>query len=431
MPWPAGEPNLCVLVEETRWPIEAGTVDRLIVAHGLETCDSPEALLAEIWRVLAPGGRVVFIVPNRSGLWARRDVTPFGFGRPYSLGQLEGLLRTPPPRAGAPRRRALRAALAPPVLAADRPLLGAPRPPLRAPRHRRRAPRRGLEAGLRPPARVRLQGRRARPARRPRGPDPAQPRSPCAATARRCPRRPPAKADIPRRFSHRAQRIATPPTLCYQRPDFAGERRANLRQNHSRPPAGGRGQNNGKGVGGQLSFIDLWGSGPLRDRALRNRQGRQAARRGRARHRRDRGRSTPTAPTSASSSPRPVHTREEQGRAIAAIAAAMGLGTTVTNTLGLMAQNRRLFVVPGLIAQVKALIAAERGEVTAEVTSAKPLTKAPGRGAGRHAEEERRQGRQDRRHRRREPDRRPGGQGRLAHDRHARSAPSSPTCRTS
>ena len=71
----------------------------------------------------------------------------------------------------------------------------------------------------------------------------------------------------------------------------------------------------------------------------------------------------------------PVHTREEQGRAIAAIAAAMGLGTTITNTLGLMAQNRRLFVVPGLIAQVKALIAAERGEVTAEVTSAKPLTK--------------------------------------------------------
>jgi F-type H+-transporting ATPase subunit delta len=71
----------------------------------------------------------------------------------------------------------------------------------------------------------------------------------------------------------------------------------------------------------------------------------------------------------------PVHSREEQGKAIAAIAAAMGLGTTVTNTLGLMAQNRRLFVVPGLVAQVKALIAAERGEVTAEVTSAKPLTK--------------------------------------------------------
>jgi SAM-dependent methyltransferase len=94
MPWPTGEPNRSILCEETRWPIEAATVDRLVVAHGLETSDRPEALLSEIWRVLAPGGRVVFIVPNRSGLWARRDVTPFGFGRPYSLGQLETLLST-------------------------------------------------------------------------------------------------------------------------------------------------------------------------------------------------------------------------------------------------------------------------------------------------------------------------------------------------
>ena len=72
----------------------------------------------------------------------------------------------------------------------------------------------------------------------------------------------------------------------------------------------------------------------------------------------------------------PIHSRDEQGKAIAALAVAMGLGTTLTKTLGLMAQNRRLFVVPDLIAQVKALIAAERGEVTAEVISAKPLTKA-------------------------------------------------------
>lgn len=93
MPWPASGPNVSVLVEETRWPIEAGTVDRLIVVHGLETCDSPDALLREVWRVLAPSGRVIFLVSNRSGLWARRDVTPFGFGRPYTLGQIEGLLR--------------------------------------------------------------------------------------------------------------------------------------------------------------------------------------------------------------------------------------------------------------------------------------------------------------------------------------------------
>jgi SAM-dependent methyltransferase len=93
MPWPPGQPNVSALVEETHWPISAGSVDRLIVAHGLETCERPGALLDEIWRVLAPSGHVVFIVPNRSGLWARRDATPFGFGRPYSFGQLENLLR--------------------------------------------------------------------------------------------------------------------------------------------------------------------------------------------------------------------------------------------------------------------------------------------------------------------------------------------------
>jgi SAM-dependent methyltransferase len=92
MPWPRGEANLSALVEETAWPIPAGTVDRLIVAHGLETCERPGALLDEIWRAMAPSGRVVFIVPNRSGLWARRDVTPFGYGRPYSFGQIDAML---------------------------------------------------------------------------------------------------------------------------------------------------------------------------------------------------------------------------------------------------------------------------------------------------------------------------------------------------
>lgn len=92
MHWPVGGPNVSALVEETRWPIETGSIDRLIVAHGLETCERPDALLAEIGRVLAPQGRVAFIVPNRSGLWARRDGTPFGFGRPYTFGQVEAIL---------------------------------------------------------------------------------------------------------------------------------------------------------------------------------------------------------------------------------------------------------------------------------------------------------------------------------------------------
>ncbi|SIO09722.1 methyltransferase domain-containing protein [Vannielia litorea] len=92
-PWPAGGPNHSVLVEETLWPVTTGMVDKLVCLHGLDTTDDPARLLGEMHRVLGPGGRAVFIVPNRAGLWARRDVTPFGFGRPYSLSQLEALLR--------------------------------------------------------------------------------------------------------------------------------------------------------------------------------------------------------------------------------------------------------------------------------------------------------------------------------------------------
>lgn len=92
MPWPAGQPNVSVLCEETLWPIETDSADRLVVLHGLETSQHPINLLDECYRVLAPEGRGLFIVPNRAGLWSRRDETPFGFGRPYTLGQLETML---------------------------------------------------------------------------------------------------------------------------------------------------------------------------------------------------------------------------------------------------------------------------------------------------------------------------------------------------
>lgn len=93
MPWPAGQPNVSVLTHETSWPLETGHVDKLVLLHGLETSERASDLLEECWRVLGPGGRALFIVPNRAGLWARRDLTPFGFGRPYSSGQLETQLR--------------------------------------------------------------------------------------------------------------------------------------------------------------------------------------------------------------------------------------------------------------------------------------------------------------------------------------------------
>ena len=72
----------------------------------------------------------------------------------------------------------------------------------------------------------------------------------------------------------------------------------------------------------------------------------------------------------------PVYSRTDQQNAMRALAKAMGLGNTVSNGLELMASRRRLFVLPEVIRGVKALAADARGEVTAEVTSAKPLTKA-------------------------------------------------------
>lgn len=93
MGWPAGAANHSVLCDEIAWPIDTGSVDRLVLLHGLETSDHPAALLAEAWRVLGPGGRMLVMVPNRAGLWAASDATPFGFGRSYTAGQLEAQTR--------------------------------------------------------------------------------------------------------------------------------------------------------------------------------------------------------------------------------------------------------------------------------------------------------------------------------------------------
>ena len=71
----------------------------------------------------------------------------------------------------------------------------------------------------------------------------------------------------------------------------------------------------------------------------------------------------------------PVYSRDQLGNAVAGLAKAMKLTPLMTNTLGLMAANRRLFVLPQLLVALRGLIAEEKGEVTADVTSAKALTK--------------------------------------------------------
>jgi len=110
MAWPAGQLNVSTLCQETLWPLETGSVDKLVVMHGLEVSAYPWDLLQECYRVLGPGGSAVFIVPNRVGLWARSDKTPFGYGHPYSLRQLEALLKSH----GLPPERHLSALYSPP-----------------------------------------------------------------------------------------------------------------------------------------------------------------------------------------------------------------------------------------------------------------------------------------------------------------------------
>tara|TARA_R110000824_G_scaffold137637_2_gene302042 strand:+ start:65074 stop:65823 length:750 start_codon:yes stop_codon:yes gene_type:complete len=91
--WPSEGKSLTGLVDERELPLEDESMDRVLVVHGLEASEAMRVMLRQIWRVLAPGGRLLIVVPNRRGLWARREATPFGHGQPFSRGQLTQLLR--------------------------------------------------------------------------------------------------------------------------------------------------------------------------------------------------------------------------------------------------------------------------------------------------------------------------------------------------
>jgi SAM-dependent methyltransferase len=90
--WPPGIPNLSCAAEEDSLPFADLTFDRILLVHGLENAENARRLLRETWRVLKDDGRLMIVAPNRSGVWAYRDSTPFGHGHPYSTGQLGRLL---------------------------------------------------------------------------------------------------------------------------------------------------------------------------------------------------------------------------------------------------------------------------------------------------------------------------------------------------
>lgn len=90
--WPPGVPNLSCAAEEDCLPFADLTFDRILMVHGLEMAENARRLLREVWRVLKDDGRLLIVAPNRTGMWAYRENTPFGHGLPYSTGQLGRLL---------------------------------------------------------------------------------------------------------------------------------------------------------------------------------------------------------------------------------------------------------------------------------------------------------------------------------------------------
>ena len=71
----------------------------------------------------------------------------------------------------------------------------------------------------------------------------------------------------------------------------------------------------------------------------------------------------------------PIYSRDQQKHAIGAIAKKMGVSAVMKNALSLMADKRRLFVVPTFLSVLKDLISESKNEITAEVVSAQSLSK--------------------------------------------------------
>jgi F-type H+-transporting ATPase subunit delta len=69
----------------------------------------------------------------------------------------------------------------------------------------------------------------------------------------------------------------------------------------------------------------------------------------------------------------PLLARRDQAKAMAAVLEKAAMGETVRHFVGVAAQNRRLFLLPAMVDAYLAILAARRGEITAEVTSAAPL----------------------------------------------------------
>ena len=79
-PWPVDGPSLACWVQENALPFPGQCLDRVLLVHGLENAENARRMLREVWRVLKDDGRLLVVAPNRVGMWAHVESTPFGQG---------------------------------------------------------------------------------------------------------------------------------------------------------------------------------------------------------------------------------------------------------------------------------------------------------------------------------------------------------------
>lgn len=91
--WPANRTNLVFLSHQYALPLRENVFNRVLLVHSLETSGQLSDMLAEVWRVLTPGGRALVVVPNRLSIWSRVARTPFGYGLPFTMPQLKTLMK--------------------------------------------------------------------------------------------------------------------------------------------------------------------------------------------------------------------------------------------------------------------------------------------------------------------------------------------------
>ena len=91
--WPTRKNNSVLLSDENKLPFGDNSLDRVLLLHSIEFANPTHPMLRDVWRVLAAGGKLMVVAPNRGGLWTRLERTPFGHGQPYSVQQLNLILQ--------------------------------------------------------------------------------------------------------------------------------------------------------------------------------------------------------------------------------------------------------------------------------------------------------------------------------------------------